>query len=96
MEPQLTNVFTKNLAAYRSGSNLIINQGGQGSSKTFSILQLLYLIAKKETKRITVVSYALPHLKHGAMADFDKILKSFGENLDIKNRTSLFYRKFNY
>jgi phage terminase large subunit len=91
MEPQLTNVFTKNLAAYRSGSNLIINQGGQGSSKTFSILQLLYLIAKKETKRITVVSYALPHLKHGAMADFDKILKSFGENLDIKNRTESVY-----
>jgi len=76
----LTDIFFKNLDAYQSGAHLIINQGGQGSSKTYSILQLLYLIAKKESKRITVSSYALPHLKQGAMADFDKILDSFGEN----------------
>ena len=76
----LTDIFFKNLDAYQSGAHLIINQGGQGSSKTYSILQLLYLIAKKETKRITIASYALPHLKQGAMADFDKILDSFGEN----------------
>jgi phage terminase large subunit len=76
----LSDIFFKNLDAYQSGAHLIINQGGQGSSKTYSILQLLYLIAKKETKRITVASYALPHLKQGAMADFDKILDSFGEN----------------
>lgn len=76
----LSNVFDRNLETYRSGDHLIINQGGQGSSKTYSILQLLYLIAKKESKRITVASYALPHLKQGAMADFDKILDSFGKN----------------
>ena len=76
----LTNVFDRNLDAYQAGEHLIINQGGQGSSKTYSILQLLYLIAKKERKRITVASYALPHLKQGAMADFEKILESFGEN----------------
>jgi phage terminase large subunit len=76
----LSDIFFKNLDAYQSGAYLIINQGGQGSSKTYSILQLLYLIAKKEAKRITVASYALPHLKQGAMADFDKILDSFGEN----------------
>lgn len=80
MTANLTDVFFKNLDAYNAGEHLIINQGGQGSSKTYSILQLLYLIAKKETKRITVASYALPHLKQGAMADFDKILESFGEN----------------
>jgi phage terminase large subunit len=62
------------------------NQGGQGSSKTYSILQLLYLIATKEKKRITIASYALPHLKAGAMFDFDKIIESFGINpLSIKN-----------
>jgi len=82
----LTNVFDRNLAAYRSGEHLIINQGGQGSSKTYSILQLLYLIATKEKKRITIASYALPHLKAGAMFDFDKIIESFGINpLSIKN-----------
>ena len=92
MKPTLTEVFSKNLKAYRSGATLIINQGGQGSSKTFSILQLLYLIAKKGAKRITVVSYALPHLKHGAIADFDKILESFGETVAlIKNKTECTY-----
>jgi phage terminase large subunit len=84
----LTDVYFKNLDAYQSGEHLIINQGGQGSSKTYSILQLLYLIAKKETRRITVASYALPHLKQGAMADFDKILESFGENPGILKNIS--------
>jgi len=76
----LSDIIFRNLDAYQSGEHLIINQGGQGSSKTYSILQLLYLVAKKETKRITIASYALPHLKQGAMADFDKILESFEEN----------------
>ncbi len=82
----ITEVWAKNDDAYNSGTHLIINQGGQGSSKTYSILQLLYMIARKESKRITVASYALPHLKQGAMADFDKILESFGENpYSLKN-----------
>jgi phage terminase large subunit len=89
----LNNVFDRNLKAYRSGEHLIINQGGQGSGKTYSILQLIYLIAKKKTKRITIASYALPHLKAGAMFDFDKILKEFGENpARIKNISDSIYK----
>jgi phage terminase large subunit len=80
MTANLSDIFFRNLDAYKAGEHLIINQGGQGSSKTYSILQLLYFIAKKETKRITVASYALPHLKQGAMSDFDKILETMGEN----------------
>lgn len=92
MEANLSDVFVKNLDAYNTGDHLIINQGGQGSTKTYSILQLIYLIAKKEKKRITIASYALPHLKHGAMADFDKILESFGENPGaLKNVTESTY-----
>jgi phage terminase large subunit len=80
MEVNLSNVFFRNLEAYNRGEHLIINQGGQGSSKTYSILQLLYMLARKHNGiRITVASYALPHLKAGAMADFDRILLSFGE-----------------
>ena len=82
----LTDVFIKNLEAYQQDESLIINQGGQGSSKTYSILQLIYFIARKEAKRITVASYALPHLKAGAMADFDAILRSVGEDpSNLKN-----------
>jgi phage terminase large subunit len=88
----LSPVFIKTLEAYQSGDHLIIQQGGQGSSKTYSILQLIYLIAKKEKKRITIASYALPHLKQGAMADFEKILESFGENPGaLKNVTESTY-----
>jgi len=80
---KLSDVFFKNLDAYQAGEKLIINQGGQGSSKTYSILQLIYLIAKKEAYRITIASYALPHLKDGAISDFNKILYSFNENPDL-------------
>jgi phage terminase large subunit len=93
MAVNLTNVFDRNFDAYQSGEHLIINQGGQGSSKTYSILQLLYLISTRETKRITIASYALPHLKAGAMFDFDRIIESFGMNPhSIKNVSESTYR----
>jgi phage terminase large subunit len=82
VEVNLSNTFFKNLDAYNRGAHFIINQGGQGSSKTYSILQLLYMLARQSAQglRITVASYALPHLKAGAMADFDRILLSYGES----------------
>lgn len=68
-----TNVFSKLLKAK---SRIIISQGGTSSSKTYSTLQLLYLIAfKKQGTHISVVSETLPHLKRGAMRDFFKIIK---------------------
>jgi phage terminase large subunit len=83
----LSMIFSKNFDAYRAGAKIIINSGGQGSSKTFSILQLLYMIAKYPQisrdglpKKITIASYALPHLKMGAMLDLDKVISSFGDN----------------
>lgn len=90
---RLTNVFARNAEALRSGTKLIINQGGQGSSKTYSILQLLYLVAKYQApKRITIVSYALPHLKAGVMIDFDRIISDFGDNPGLlKNKSDNTY-----
>ena len=94
MEIKLTNIFKRNLQAYNEGAKLVINQGGQGSSKTFSVLQLLYLLAKHHgPKKITIASYALPHLKSGVMPDFDKILASFGENPGLlKNKSENTYQ----
>lgn len=67
-----TNVFSKLL---RAESRYVISQGGTSSSKTYSMLQLLYLISfKKQGVHISVVSETLPHLKRGAMRDFFKIL----------------------
>ena len=90
----LTDVFDRNLGAFQDGEALIINQGGQGSSKTYSILQLIYIILKYSKKPLiaSVCSYALPHLKIGVIRDLYRILAAFGENpIAIHNRTDHFF-----
>ena len=95
MTIKTTKVFEKNLKAYVDGNRYIINQGGARSSKTYSIVQLLILIAmyqKKETY-VSIVSATLPHLKRGAMRDFFSVLQSlnmYDEN--SYNRTDKIYR----
>ncbi len=89
-----TDVFSQNIKAYNRGDRLIVNKGSSRSSKTYSVLQLLYLIAKHNPKSlvISVVSRALPHLKSGAMRDFDNILIDEGEIPDkIKNKSESYY-----
>lgn len=87
-EVKLTNVFHRTGEALLnaldgSGPRLIINSGGQGSSKTYSTLQVIYNALKGSDTplKATLCSYALPHLKQGVLTDFDKILDSFGENI---------------
>lgn len=77
---KLTKVFSKNIKAYNQGKRTIINKGGTRSSKTFSILQLLVLIAESQNKLITIVSRTLPHLKGGIVRDLEKILIERGHN----------------
>jgi len=90
-----TNVYEKNVIAYSENKNgLFINQGGTSSSKTYSILQLLYIIAKYNKKRrvISICSYALPHLRLGAIRDFENILIGEGEIIEkIRNKTENTY-----
>ena len=74
-----TNVFKQNLAAFlRPDVRTVVNKGGTRSSKTWSSLQLLYLIAvkSKRPRTISVVSESLPHLKRGCIRDFEDMLKS--------------------
>lgn len=72
-----TTVFEKNLVAYNSKFRYIVNKGSTRSSKTYSLLQLLFLIAKSSTKPriISIVSETMPHLKKGCIRDFKKILQ---------------------
>ena len=95
MQPKLSPVFRRNSDAFLEGHSLLVNQGGQGSSKTYSDLQLLYLLAKHSPERRigTICSYALPHLKLGAVRDFENILLSFGENPDkLHNKSDHYFR----
>lgn len=91
-----TNVFSKNLAAYiRPDVRTIVNKGGARSSKTWSILQMLYIIALKSKKprTISVVSESLPHLKRGCIRDFESILKADNLwNINEWNATDKIYR----
>lgn len=93
MDIFLTKVFTENLDAYLNQSKrIIINQGGTSSSKTWSILQLLYEIAEssKTPRLISVVSETMPHLQKGCIRDFMKILgESYDENKH--NKTNNIY-----
>ncbi|MBQ3942814.1 MAG: PBSX family phage terminase large subunit [Elusimicrobia bacterium] len=76
----VTNVFNKNAKARKDGFRYIINQGGTSSSKTFSILQLLTLIAIKHKKHIDIVGLSVPHLKSGVLNDMPAIFEQFGLN----------------
>jgi len=97
---KLTTVFSNNLDAYTNRNSpavngLIVNQGGTRSGKTYSILQLLFFIANasKDPLIISVVSRSLPHLKVGAMRDFDNVLLERGIIPDsVKNKSNNYYQ----
>ncbi len=79
MQIQTTKIYESNLRAWLNRHNGIrraLNEGGTYSSKTWSILSALYLIAAgaKEHLLISIVSESLPHLKRGCIRDFRAIL----------------------
>lgn len=58
-----------------STAKISINQGGTSSSKTYSIMQLLYYKAVYEPKVIiTITGESIPNLKKGAYRDAETIL----------------------
>ena len=50
-------------------SDIVVNQGGTSSGKTYAILQLLFSKAIANTCTITVVGQDIPNLKVGALRD---------------------------
>jgi phage terminase large subunit len=80
MEVNTTPVFVRNYAAYKDGFPIICNEGGSRSSKSYSIIQLLVMLAT-QTKglRISIVSHSLPHIKRGAFRDFKEIMLNIGK-----------------
>lgn len=71
-----TRVYQDNLAAWLGGSRRALDEGGTASSKTYSILQALIIIARgaKRPLLISIVSESLPHLKRGCIRDFKNIM----------------------
>jgi len=90
-----TTVFERNLEAYNAKKRCIVNKGSTRSSKTYSQLQLLFLIAEfsAKAKIISVVSESMPHLKKGCIRDFKEILLKEGKwNENNWNATDKIYK----
>ena len=56
-------------ANYNATEDIIVNQGGSSSGKTYSILQVLFTKAVSDYNVITVVGESIPNLKAGALRD---------------------------
>ena len=89
-----TTTFAKTAAAMALNPRYIDSEGGTRSGKTYSNLQLLSIIcpADPEPTITSVVSENLPHLKRGAIRDFQKIMAGDGRwNEKRWNRTDCIY-----
>ena len=77
---ETTRVFDEIAKAYRDGYRGVDSRGGTRSTKTYSALQFLVFLAVALPRKlvISVVSETLPHLKKGAIRDFEKILQDEG------------------
>lgn len=94
---KLTKTFYKNAEAYKTQKyRYIINQGGSSSSKTFSILQLLTVIAQSRKLTIDIASESVPHLKRGVLRDLPIVFEQLGLNFDLMlNRSDNFVKFHN-
>ena len=76
---KLSIVFEKIARAYKK-YRYIINQGGTSSTKTFSTLQFLVVLALKYNYEIDIVGLTQGHLKTGVLLDMPKVMSQFGLN----------------
>jgi len=77
-----SNVWRRNVKAYKEGYRYIINKGGSSSTKTFSILQLLTELDRKYKMQIDVVGQTSLHLRTGVLTDMPFVCSQFGINFD--------------
>lgn len=75
---KVTSIYTETLEALRAGQRRVIHQGGQYSGKTVNILGVLATLAAEDDGGITTVtSMSFPHLKGGALRDFENYVQPF-------------------
>lgn len=93
MKIKTTRIYEENAEAWLSGKRRALNEGGTYSSKTYSIIQLLILIAQHTKAKLltSIVSESLPHLKRGAIRDFFNILAESPERNPQYNMTEHVY-----
>ena len=71
---EVSPLFVANMNAKE---RTVVNQGGTSSGKTYSIMQVLYILAMQQGRQVvTVVGQDIPNLKVGAYRDAKTILES--------------------
>lgn len=93
-----TPVFEKNFDTYQDDSiRFIINQGGSRSSKTWSIIQLVIVIALQKPRTIiSIIRKSGPTLRATAMKDFFDVLKELNLYEQFRHhKTSNYYEFYN-
>jgi len=71
-----SELFEKN---YNAKTRIVVNQGGSRSGKTYSLLQMLIVMAMEDRGKVySIVRKSLPSLKMTAYRDFFEILNANG------------------
>ncbi len=93
MHLKTTVIYEKLAQAWVDKKRHIWLEGGTAASKTYSVLQLLILIAQhsKSSLLISIVSESLPHLKRGVLRDFFSILGESPSNNPRYNMSDHIY-----
>lgn len=80
-----TKVLERTMSAYSQGQRLIANRGGTRSGKTYSVVTFIVLLAvsSRVGLAVDIVSESFPHLKRGAMKDFQDICDNWGLVEDV-------------
>jgi phage terminase large subunit len=77
LQVKTSELFERN---YTAPTRIVVNQGGSRSGKTYSLLQMLIIMAMQEKGKVySIVRKSLPSLKMTAYRDFFEILR----NLDL-------------
>lgn len=92
MEIPVSHTFHLTHDAMRQGTRFVSSCGGTRSGKTYAILQLLWWQAMADTTPTvtSVVSETMPHLKRGAIRDFQSVVGTFWDD-SAWNKTDCIY-----
>lgn len=90
-----TKVFDAILQAWKDGKKGILLEGGTYSSKTYSALEALVVIAQEAPHPIdiNIVSETVPHLKGGCIRDWFRIIDENMETSPFYNKSDHIYRR---
>ena len=93
-----TKVFDAIKRAVDDGKKGICLEGGTYSSKSYSALEFLILIAETTPREadINIVSESIPHLKGGCIRDWFKILGDSPDTSPFYNKSDHIYRRPNW